>query len=329
MFLLQRGPLAPLQTVLILGHTPSTAGTFRKKFRKNSGKTPETLSERFLEFPSRVRLGSPKPYNSRHLRLPEHFQNSLPQYGCGRLFFQKWFRRVPLRAGHGIPSSTEGISEIRSADICHPNFLCSSLTDGTFGHAHWRRRHGSGTTPGATWNLRALAKMAASRHTSIIRLPRLQKRVVNREELKGTNQMGQTGFCENLRFPAVSCENLRFPAVFCENLHLRSAVIPRKSKNLQKSAKICEKTANSARFVPFSLSLLTPLEWCFQDWRNARFQSRKCAINNFWTKRSAGRLWGSWGSGQIIYVGIFPNIWSVFGSTNRPNISSFRGRRPA
>ena len=46
-----------------LGHTPSTAGTFRKKFRKNSGKTPETLSERFLEFPSSVRLGCPKPYN--------------------------------------------------------------------------------------------------------------------------------------------------------------------------------------------------------------------------------------------------------------------------
>ena len=82
-----------------LGHTPSTAGTFRKEFRKNSGKTPETLSERFLEFSSRVRLGCPKPYNSRHLRLPEHFQNYLPpQYGWGRFFFQKWFRRGPPRA---------------------------------------------------------------------------------------------------------------------------------------------------------------------------------------------------------------------------------------
>ena len=30
------------------------AGTFRRKFRKNSEKTPETLSEVFLEFPSRV-----------------------------------------------------------------------------------------------------------------------------------------------------------------------------------------------------------------------------------------------------------------------------------
>ena len=71
----------------------SAAGTFRRKFRKNSGKTPETLSERFLESPSRVRLGCPKPYNSRHLRLPEHFQN--PQYGWGRLFFSEL---VPERA---------------------------------------------------------------------------------------------------------------------------------------------------------------------------------------------------------------------------------------
>ena len=82
----------------LLGHIPSTAGTFRKKFWKNSGKTPETLSERFLEFPSRVRLGSPKHYNSRHLEAPEHFQNCLPpQYGWGRLFFKKWFRN-PERA---------------------------------------------------------------------------------------------------------------------------------------------------------------------------------------------------------------------------------------
>ena len=67
-----------------------------RNFRRNSGKTPETLSELFLKFPSRVRLGCPKPYNSRQLRLPEHFQE--------HLFFQKWFRRGPLRAGHGIPS---------------------------------------------------------------------------------------------------------------------------------------------------------------------------------------------------------------------------------
>ena len=82
-----------------LGHTPSTAGTFRKRFRKNSGKTPETLSERFLEFPSRVRLGCPKPYNSRHLRLPERFQNSLPPSTAGDASF--------FRIGSG-----EGLSEL-------------------------------------------------------------------------------------------------------------------------------------------------------------------------------------------------------------------------
>ena len=53
--------------------------------------------------------------------------------------------------------------------------------------------------------------------------------------------MGQTGLCAILRFPAVFCENLRFPAVFCENLRLPNDVIPRKSENLQKSTKICEK----------------------------------------------------------------------------------------
>ena len=35
--------------------------------------------------------------------------------------FQKWFRREPLRAGHGICSSNEGISE-------HPKLLGSPMT---------------------------------------------------------------------------------------------------------------------------------------------------------------------------------------------------------
>ena len=92
---IRQTPPTPLG--IFVGHTPSTAGTFRKKFRKNSGKTPETLSERFLEFPSRVRLGCPKPYNSRHLRLPEHFQNSLPPSTAGGASF---FRSG---SGEGLP----------------------------------------------------------------------------------------------------------------------------------------------------------------------------------------------------------------------------------
>ena len=68
----------------------------------NSGKTPErpreTLSERFLEFPSRVRLGCPKPCNLRHFKAPEHFQNSLPPSTAGDASF--------FRSGSG-----EGLSE--------------------------------------------------------------------------------------------------------------------------------------------------------------------------------------------------------------------------
>ena len=59
-------------------HTPNAAGTLWKNFQKISGKTAETLSEFLQEFPSRVRRGTPKPYDSRHLRSPEHFQYSLP-----------------------------------------------------------------------------------------------------------------------------------------------------------------------------------------------------------------------------------------------------------
>ena len=89
--------LSILVLVMFLVHTPSTAGTFRKKFRKNSGKTPETLSERFLEFPSRVRLGCPKLCNSKQLRLPEHFQNYLPPSTAGGASF---FRSG---SGEGLP----------------------------------------------------------------------------------------------------------------------------------------------------------------------------------------------------------------------------------
>ena len=77
-----------------LGQTPSTKRTFQKKFRKKSGKTPETLSKRFLALPSRVRLGSPKPHKSRHLKVLEHFKNSLPLSTAGDASVSRWFRRT-------------------------------------------------------------------------------------------------------------------------------------------------------------------------------------------------------------------------------------------
>ena len=61
--------------------------------------------------------------------------------------------------------------------------------------------------------------------------------------------MGQTGLCENLRFPVV----------FFENLRLRNAVLFQEiSKNLRNSAQK-KKKCDSAPFVPLSLSLLIPL----------------------------------------------------------------------
>ena len=78
----------------------------------------------------------------------------------------------------------------------------------------------------------------------------------SRSAPKGRQQMGETGFCKNLRFPAVSCENLQFPAVFCANLRLPNPLIYRASR---KSAKICKnlrKCASRVRFLPFAVSLL-------------------------------------------------------------------------
>ena len=43
---------------------------------------------------------------------------SPPRYSWGRLFFQKWFRRGPLRAGHGILNSTEGIFDFLHKNAC-------------------------------------------------------------------------------------------------------------------------------------------------------------------------------------------------------------------
>ena len=57
---------------------------------------------RFLEFPSRVRLGS------RHLRLPEHFQNSPPPVRLGTpLSSEVVPERVSQSCCHRIPSSTD------------------------------------------------------------------------------------------------------------------------------------------------------------------------------------------------------------------------------
>ena len=106
----------PLLLNPVLGHTPSTAGTFRKKFRKNYGKTPETLSECFLEFPSRVRLGSsqkarPGIQGIWGFQIISRILS--PSVWRGTNLFSEV---VPERASQGccheIRTSNEGISEV-------------------------------------------------------------------------------------------------------------------------------------------------------------------------------------------------------------------------
>ena len=80
------------------GHTTSTAGNFFPQsvswnfFREYGWDPPSPIIQGIWGFQSISRILS-------------------PQYGWGCLFFQKWFRRGPLRAGHGTRSSTEGISD--------------------------------------------------------------------------------------------------------------------------------------------------------------------------------------------------------------------------
>ena len=83
----------------MFGPYPQYGWDFPEEIPEEFRKDPETLSERFLEFPLRVRLGSPKPYNSWHLRLLEHFQNSLPPSTAVDASF--------FRSGSG-----EGLSEL-------------------------------------------------------------------------------------------------------------------------------------------------------------------------------------------------------------------------
>ena len=116
---------------------------------------------------------------------------------------------------------------------------------------------------------RRKSKKARKRRFFLFPLDFLEKACCRTTPLKfrsapqGRQQMGETGFCENLRFSAVSCNNLRFPAVSCGFLRLPNPLIYRAGR---KSAKICKnlrKCAFRVRFLPFAVSLLArPDPWC-------------------------------------------------------------------
>ena len=127
--------------------------------------------------------------------------------------------------------------------------------------------------------------------------------------------MGQTGFCENLLFPAGFCENLRFPVVCCETLRLRNAVIPRKSEKYAKISENLRKkkktTANLAPFVPFSLSLLIP-PWSWFPCNHLPpppKQARKCCFFPFQFKAKCRHQLGP--KDQRLQIFFFPRVsWS-------------------
>ena len=76
---------------------PNTAGTFWKKFRKDPGKTPEALSELFLELPREYGWKSLKANHSRAFEASRAFRKfSPPQYHLGT--------RGPLRAVMEFPA---------------------------------------------------------------------------------------------------------------------------------------------------------------------------------------------------------------------------------
>ena len=80
-------------------------------------KDPETLSQSFsCNSPQEYGWDPPSPIIQGIGRLQSISRIPSPPRTAGDTsFFQKWFRRGPLRAGHGILSSTGGISDESSS----------------------------------------------------------------------------------------------------------------------------------------------------------------------------------------------------------------------
>ena len=103
-----RNPLFPILGILtpVRGkrspnlNTPSTAGTFRKRFRNNSEKTPRNALRAFPGIPFESTAGEPQILRFKAFEASRAFPElTAPQYGWGRV------PEKPLRAGHRIPST--------------------------------------------------------------------------------------------------------------------------------------------------------------------------------------------------------------------------------
>ena len=107
-----RGDAQPFVNSYV-GHTPQYGWNFPEKFPRKRYQSVSWNSLREYGW------DAPNPIIQGIWRLQSISRILSPQYGWRRLFFQKWFRRGPLRAAHGIPSSTGGISEY-DTDVTMP-----------------------------------------------------------------------------------------------------------------------------------------------------------------------------------------------------------------
>ena len=111
-----QGP--PQKTISIpetTGPYPLYGWAFLEEIPEKFRKDPGNALRAFPGIPLTSTAGIPQTLQLKAFEASRAFPEfSPPQYGWGRFFFQKWFRRGPLRAGHGIPSSTGGISDYRS-----------------------------------------------------------------------------------------------------------------------------------------------------------------------------------------------------------------------
>ena len=102
-----------LSVTSIVGPYPQCGWDFPEEIPKKFQKDPGNALRAFPGIPLESTAGMPQTLYFKAFEASRAFPElSPPQYGWGRLFFQKWFWRGPLRAAHGIPSSTEGISEL-------------------------------------------------------------------------------------------------------------------------------------------------------------------------------------------------------------------------
>ena len=123
-----------------MGHTPSTVGLSGRNSRKFPERARKRSQSFSLEFPREYGWDPPNatPQGIGNLQSTSRIVSLSVRLGMPLL--QTWFRRGPLRAAHGIPSSAEG-----NSDKTNPRVFrrCSFVSEAYSGlpnaNAKWQR----------------------------------------------------------------------------------------------------------------------------------------------------------------------------------------------